>query len=81
MTNSLRNTLIVIVVVFGTVMVSAQSLDPSAAIVQAIDRNTRAQIRTCEAIHLQNQGEGYQTWHQARPPHPHQIERARRCWQ
>lgn len=50
MTNSQRNVAIVLIVAFTSTIVGAQTADSGiAAVTAAIDRNTRAQIRTCEA--------------------------------
>lgn len=80
MSNTTRNFLIVFVVVYVSAFASAQSSSPLDAIVRALDRNTRAQIRTCEAIHLQNQGEGTRGWHDAAAPGRFQWRNAQRCW-
>lgn len=80
MNNSTRNIFIVLIVLFCAAFASAQAAPPLDALVGAIDRNTRAQIRTCEAIHLQNQAAGGSSWHNSEPPESFQWHNAQRCW-
>jgi hypothetical protein len=81
MNNATRNIAIVLIVLFTAAFAGAQSASPLDAIVHALDRNTRAQIRTCEALFLQNQFSGSQHAHDADPPEQWQWRAAHRCWQ
>ncbi len=70
MTNPQRNIAIVLIVLLTASLTGAQPT--TDAIVSAIDRNTMAQIRTCEATYLSLSQSRYniRDW-----------VGARRCWQ
>lgn len=81
MSSSTRNLAIVAIALLTSTVVAAQGAGAGLdAVVSALDRNTRAQQRTCEAIALSGNVRGNSTYFARRNPERWQIEQAQRCW-
>lgn len=81
MSSSTRNLAIVAIALLTSTVVAAQGAGAGLdAVVSALDRNTQAQRRTCEAIALSGNIRGSAHSFARRRPERWQVEQAQRCW-